>query len=254
MKQSSKTKNRKIPSDLIITIDGPAASGKGTVAYRLARKYDLLNLDSGACYRAVAWLAIENNIPVDEAHIPQILQLLDKNPLELKPNRQDIGPKCYVFIGGKDITQHIRTPEVGDAASIVGMMQPVRHVVRQHEQRIANQSKVGIVVEGRDSGTVVFPQAQLKFFLTAAPQERARRRYEEYQVAGKNLSYEQVLAEITERDKRDTERAYSALRIPVDAIVVDSTTYHTEQTVEEFIHQIETYLSKELEEKGKWKD
>lgn len=238
MNQKPKTINQK----LIITIDGPAASGKGTVAYALSREYGLLNLDSGACYRAIAWLALENDIKIDEHHIPDLLALLEANPLQLIPNQEPTGPKCYVKVGKKDITHLIRTSEVGDASSLVGEMQEVRAVVRDHEHRIANDSDVGIVVEGRDSGTVVFPGADIKFFLTASPEERARRRFEEYEVAGVEATYEQVLQEILDRDARDTSRAYSALRIPVDAIVVDSTEYEIKQTVEVFKDHVDKYL------------
>src|SRR5690606_30206555 len=134
------------------------------------------NLDSGACYRAVAWLGLQHGVAFGEENASQLIDLLQKYPLELIPNPEDVGPKCYVKVGDQDITQLIRTTEVGDAASIVGALQPIRVVIRQHEHRIAAKSKTGVVVEGRDSGTVVFPEADIKFFLTASAEERARRR------------------------------------------------------------------------------
>lgn len=227
---------------LIITIDGPAASGKGTAAYILSKEYGLLNLDSGACYRAVAWLAIENNIEIVEENSAKLIKLLELNPLKLEPNFTGAGPKCFVYVGKKDITDLIRNPEIGNAASVVGNFQEIRKVVRELEHKIAQESPVGILVEGRDSGTVVFPEADIKFFLTASPEERASRRHGEYVVAGKNLSYEDVLTEIIERDERDTSRAFSALRIPEHAFVVDSTGLEVEQTLAIMRNHIEEYL------------
>jgi len=239
----SRSRATKLKRKVIITIDGPAASGKGTAAYILAREYGLLNLDSGACYRAIAWLSLEHGISLTEENSPKLGELLAQNPLKLTPNLTGEGPKCFVFVGKTEITHLIRTPEVGNAASVVGNFQDIRKIVREHEHKIVQQSKVGIVVEGRDSGTVVFPEAEIKFFLTAAPEERAARRHAEYEVAGKNLSYEQVLAEIVERDERDTNRAFSALRIPQDALVVDSTNLAVEQTLALMREHIEEYLN-----------
>ena len=236
-------KPKKLKRKIIITIDGPAASGKGTAAYILAREYGLLNLDSGACYRAVAWLALENGIDITEENSQKLAELLAANPLKLTPNLTGEGPKCFVHVGKQDITHLIRTPEVGNAASVVGNIQDIRKVVREHEHRIVDQSKVGIIVEGRDSGTVVFPQADIKFFLTAAPEERAARRQAEYSVAGKSLSYDEVLTEIVERDERDTNRAFSALRIPEHAFVVDSTDLAVEQTLTIMRQHIDEYLA-----------
>ncbi len=238
MNHKPSLKNHKI----IITIDGPAASGKGTAAYILAREYGLLNLDSGACYRAIAWLALESGSKITEENSHKLVELLRDNPLKLVPNFSGEGSKCFVFVGDKDITHLIRTSEIGNAASIVGNFQKVRQVVREHEHHIAEQSKVGIVVEGRDSGTVVFPQADIKFFLTAAPEERAARRLGEYVVAAKNISYEEVLTEIVERDERDTSRAFSALRIPEHAFVVDSTNLEIEQTLAIMKQHINEFL------------
>src|SRR5690606_19522033 len=181
-----------------------------------------------------------------ENHIDELLDLLEKNPLKLLPNTEMTGPKCFVLVGDADITSLIRTPEVGNAASIVGAYPEIRKVVREHERRIVESHKAGVIVEGRDSGTVVFPEAEIKFFLTAAPEVRARRRYEEYIVSGKEIPFENVLAEIVERDERDTSREYSALRIPVDAIVVDSTDYTVDQTHAE----LRKYIDKKLKEMG----
>jgi CMP/dCMP kinase len=218
---------------LIITIDGPAASGKGTAAYRLAREFGWLNLDSGACYRAVAWLGLEHGVRIDEAHVDELVALLEKYPLELIPNPENSGPKCFVKMGGRDITELIRTPQIDEAASVVGALPSIRSVVRELTRQIAFDSSVGIIVEGRDTGTVVFPEADLKFFLNPSLEDRAHRRFMEYVERGKQVSREQIAAEIAERDERDMSRAYSPLRVPVDAIVVDSTGYEIEQTVGE---------------------
>ena len=237
-------KPKKLKRKILITIDGPAASGKGTAAYIIAREYGLLNLDSGACYRAIAWLALKHKIPLTQENSTDLGELLEKNPLQLKPNLTGVGPKCFVFVGNTEITHLIRNSVVGNAASIVGNFQDIRKIVRAHEHRIAEDSKVGIVVEGRDSGTVVFPEADIKFFLTASPEERAARRHAEYLVPNNDITLEEVLAEIIERDERDTSRAFSALRIPDDALVVDSTSLNIEQTLAIMREQIEEFINK----------
>lgn len=214
---------------LTIAIDGPAGSGKSSVARRVAQLLGYLYLDSGAMYRALALKALQRGAPLSsesrlEALARQTHISLKAPSLEL----EKAGVKNQVFIDGIDVTQAIRAPEVAQAASRVATIAGVRAVLVAEQQRAGAGG--GIVMEGRDIGTVVFPGAELKIFLDASPEIRAQRRWKEHLEKGENLPLAQVLDEIHERDKRDRERQVSPLVRAADAVLVDNTAMDVEET------------------------
>jgi CMP/dCMP kinase len=214
---------------LTIAIDGPAGSGKSTVARRVAAMLEYLYLDSGAMYRAVALKALEHKISLqDEA---QLECLARDTHIELRaptPEQERAGLKNRVFLDGKEVTEEIRSVDVAQAASRVATIAGVRRVLVA-EQRRAGEGG-GVVMEGRDIGTVVFPQAELKIFLEASPETRAERRWKEHQEKGENVTLAEVLEEVRERDKRDRERKVSPLVKARDAVLVDNTAMGIEET------------------------
>jgi CMP/dCMP kinase len=214
---------------LTIAIDGPAGSGKSTVARRVAAILGYLYLDSGAMYRAVARKALECKIPLDnESHLESLAR---ETHIELKaptPEQESAGLKNRVFLDGREITQEIRTSEVAQAASRLATIAGVRRVLVAEQQRAGQGGAV--VMEGRDIGTVVFPTAELKIFLEASPEVRAQRRWQEHQEKGEHLTLIEVLAEVRERDQRDRERRVSPLVRAADAVLVDNTAMGIEET------------------------
>jgi cytidylate kinase len=196
---------------MIITIDGPAGAGKSSAAKALARKLGFEFLDTGAMYRAVTLAALRAG--ADPADAAAMTALVEKLELRLAPG--------HVFLGGEDVTAVLRTPEVTAATSAVADSGPVR----RHLSRLQREVAVGrnLVCEGRDQGTVVFPDAACKFFLQADPRERARRRFQEMRARGTTLDWEEVLAAQEARDRRDEARPLAPMVPAADAIVLDST-------------------------------
>jgi cytidylate kinase len=179
---------------LTIAIDGPAGSGKSSVARLVANALGYLYLDSGAMYRALALKALQRGIPLDDER--QLTELANETHIELKPptpEQEKLGIKNRVFLDGKEVTEEIRTPEVAQAASRLATIAPVRAVLVAEQQRAGAGG--GVVMEGRDIGTVVFPNAELKIFLDASPEVRAERRWKEHQEKGENMTLVQVLEE-----------------------------------------------------------
>jgi CMP/dCMP kinase len=214
---------------LTIAIDGPAGSGKSTVARQVAALLGYLYLDSGAMYRAVALKSLERKIPLEEEE--QLAALTRDTHIELKAptaEQEAAGLKNRVFLDGREVTEAIRTREVAQAASQLATIASVRELLVA-EQQLAGQGG-GVVMEGRDIGTVVFPNAELKIFLEASPEVRAQRRWKEHQEKGDNLTLLQVLQEVRERDKRDRERKVSPLVRAKDAVLVDNTAMGIEET------------------------
>jgi cytidylate kinase len=200
----------------VVAIDGPAGAGKSTVARRVARELGLTYIDTGAMYRAVAWLSLEQGVlSTDGPALSTLAQhlVLDLSPLDAE-NRQT------VTVNGRDVTQEIRTPIVSNVTSAISALPPVRRVVVEQQRQLAQRAPQGVVLEGRDIGTVVFPDADVKIFLTASPEERARRRTEELKAKGQPVAYEQVLADQNARDARDSQRADSPLVPAADAILL----------------------------------
>lgn len=199
---------------IIVAIDGYSSCGKSTIARALAKYAGYMYVDTGAMYRATALYMLQHHAETEE----QILALLDN--VEIRFALQPDGTQ-HTLLNGEDVEKTIRTLEVGNRASEVSQIREVRRYLVAQQQAMGVEK--GIVMDGRDIGTVVFPNAELKLFLTAAPEERARRRFEELRAKGENPDYEAVLQDVTDRDFRDTHRAESPLRQAPDAQVVDNT-------------------------------
>ena len=214
---------------LTIAIDGPAGSGKSSVARRVAAMLGYLYLDSGAMYRALALKALRCQVSLRDE--PRLAELANQTHIELKaPNAEQeaAGAKNCVFLDGADVTLEVRTAEVAQAASRLATIAKVREVLVAEQQRAGAGG--GVVMEGRDIGTVVFPKAELKIFLDASPEVRAERRWKEHQEKGDKVTLAEVLDEVIERDKRDRERKVSPLMRAPDAVLVDNTAMGIEET------------------------
>jgi CMP/dCMP kinase len=214
---------------MIIAIDGPSGAGKSTLGKMLAKELGLLYLDTGAMYRAVAVAALDND--VDFADHEGLTKSAEDAKIELIGEPDSL----HIFLDGRDITSEIRTLEVAQAASIVSTVSGVRRVMVDHQRQIGNSAANGCVLEGRDIGSVVFPNADFKFFLTAKPEARARRRYEEDKAKGLTSTFEQTLAEINQRDERDVSRTDSPLVIAHDAIVIDTSELDLTEVLEQML-------------------
>lgn len=199
---------------IIVAIDGYSSCGKSTIARALAKYAGYMYVDTGAMYRAVALYMLRHYAETEE----QILALLGE--VEIRFALQSDGTQ-HTLLNGEDVEHEIRTLAVGNRASEVSQIKEVRRYLVAQQQAMGVEK--GIVMDGRDIGTVVFPDAELKLFLTAAPEERARRRFEELRAKGENPDYEAVLQDVTDRDYRDTHRAESPLCQATDAQVVDNT-------------------------------
>jgi cytidylate kinase len=196
---------------VVVAIDGPAAAGKSTIAKRLADRLGFTYIDTGAMYRAVALWALREKVDPGDMH--RMEQLAMAAEIELLPGR--------IRLNGEDVTETIRTPEVSNAASKAAVIPGVRRALVAKQREMGERSSV--VMEGRDIGTVVFPNADVKVFLDANPQERVRRRLEEAQARGERLSADALTAQMKERDQRDSTRADAPLAQAPDAAYLDST-------------------------------
>ena len=213
-----------------IAIDGPAGAGKSSVAKVLSKRLGCIYLDTGAMYRAVTWAAMEQQIAFD--NIEAMTQLLDT--LELNFKDEDGVQRLYC--NGIDVTEAIRTPEISANVSAVSMIPIVRESMTAQQRRIAQGADV--LMDGRDIGTTVLPEAQYKFFLTASLQERARRRGLELEAKGQAVDYAQLEADIALRDKKDSEREVSPLRQAEDAELIDTCHLSFDEVVELLYHKI----------------
>jgi cytidylate kinase len=206
---------------LIIAIDGPVGSGKSTVARRVAQLLDYIYVDTGAMYRAIALKAHRQGLSL--AASDDLVTLAGDTKIDLRAQN---GTQ-EVLLDGEDVTSAIRRPEISQAASKAATVPGVRHVLVTEQRRAGH--KGGVVMEGRDIGTVVFPDAELKIFLTASPEIRAERRWREHQQKGDSIDLLRTLEEIRQRDKRDRERTSSPLVQAADAVLVDSTAMDAEE-------------------------
>lgn len=215
---------------MIIAIDGPSGSGKSTLGRLLARALNLLYIDTGSMYRAVALAVIEARI--DPADAAAVTALANQIEIDLKGDPDSLS----VLVDGQEVTEQIRSESVTEMASIVSTIPGVRRAMVERQRAIG---KRGAVLNGRDIGTVVFPDADVKFFLDAAPEERAERRYiEDQQKSNSTATLAETLADMVERDRRDSTRADSPLKVADDAIVIDSTGKTIEQVLSEMLKRI----------------
>ena len=214
---------RKPPS--IITIDGPAASGKTTLGRRLADALGYLFFDTGVMYRAVTWLALQRKL--DLLGESELTVLAETVPIDVRPPTKKDGRACDVLIEGRDITWEIRSSEVDANVSVVSAYAGVRRALSLQQRRIGQRGRV--VMVGRDIGTVVLPEADLKVYLVASVQERARRRFEEILARGGQADYADILSQVIERDRIDSDRAVAPLKAAEDAVQVDSDKLTAEQ-------------------------
>ncbi len=220
-------KNHKDKLD-IITIDGPAGSGKSTVAKMLSRELGLKYIDTGATYRTLTLLALQNNIEPDDE--PSILKLAKKSKIELESNPKDESQYTIVRLNGRDVTDDIRSSLVGAAVSIVSKLSGVRKYLVTLQRELADSGNA--VLEGRDTGSVVFPNALLKIYLTAVIEQRVRRRELQSIQKGQKVDSNEIKTEISTRDSIDSSRSDSPLTIPQDAVVIDNTNLTVLETFE----------------------
>ncbi len=206
---------------LIVAIDGPAGSGKSTVTHMLAKKLGYTHIDTGALYRAIAYKAFDCGIGIEEG--AKLGELAQQTRLQFKEGNQ-------IHCDGKNVAKLIRTPEISMAASKISAHPEVRTALLGLQREMGKSG--GVVLEGRDIGTVVFPNAEVKFFLTASVDSRARRRMIELEDKGTYLDFEEVKKQVVERDKGDTERKVAPLKKASDAIEIDTTHMNVEQVVE----------------------
>lgn len=211
---------------IIVAIDGYSSCGKSTIAKALAKYAGYTYVDTGAMYRAVALYAVRAGIE------HQMLNVVEKlKDIHIGFSQTPEGQ--HVTLNGEDVEAHIRTLEIGNMASQISTIKQVRAFLVEQQQAMGE--KKGIVMDGRDIGTVVFPNAELKLFLTASPEVRAERRFKELQAKGEKPVWEEVLADVNDRDYRDTHRAESPLRQADDAVVVDNSTMTREEQMKHII-------------------
>jgi cytidylate kinase len=217
---------------MIIAIDGPSGAGKSTLGKMVAKKLGLLYLDTGAMYRAVALSVMRKRIEFSDTH--SVAEIAENARIELVGEPDAL----KVYLDSDDVSVDIRTLEIAQAASVVSTISEVRRIMVEHQRAIGLSAPVGCVLEGRDIGSVVFPNADIKFFLTAKPEARARRRHTEDQSKGRISTYEQTLAEINERDERDVNRADSPLTIADDAYVIDTSELDLTEVFEQMLERV----------------
>lgn len=215
---------------IVVAIDGPAGAGKSTIAKLAAEKLGYAYIDTGAMYRSVAWKFLQTGREFDEAYISELANtmIIEFKP-EAKVNR--------VFVDGTEVTEAIRTPEVTAIVSSVAAIGAVREAMVEQQRRMGEIG--GVLMDGRDIGTVVFPHAQLKIFLTASVEERARRRYKEMVEKGQQVELAQLQEDIAARDKQDSERAISPLRQAEDALLLDTSDMSIAQVTDKILQLVQ---------------
>jgi cytidylate kinase len=208
----------------VITVDGPGGAGKGELCLRLSKMYGFTILDSGAIYRVLAYAALKHQVSL--ADEPSLVKLAGELRLSFEPRDSGVA----VMLDGEDVSRGIRNEETGGAASKIAALPGVRAALLDRQK--AFRTAPGLVADGRDMGTVVFPDAPVKIFLDASPEERARRRVKQLEAQGKAADYEKILAEIRERDNRDRNRAAAPLKPAPDALLLDSTELSIQEVVD----------------------
>jgi CMP/dCMP kinase len=220
----------------VIAIDGPAGSGKTTLASLLAKTLDYLYLDTGEMYRALTWAALRDQVDINDGGA--VTRLAQRVEIDVHPSKIADGRVNDVLLNGQDVTWEIRRPEVESNVSIVAAYPGVRHEMTVKQRQIGLRGHV--VMAGRDIGTVVFPDAELKIYLDASAEERARRRFSENQARGFTLPYDEILASMRRRDEIDSTREVAPLRPAEDAVLVDS----DELSVDEVLKKVLFLLGK----------
>lgn len=222
---------------LCIAIDGPAAAGKSTVAKIVARKKSYIYIDTGAMYRAITYLALEKGVDLnDEA---ALTALLKESAIDLTVSPEG---EQKVYIAGEDVTEAIRTDSVSNQVSIVAKYAGIREEMTKRQQQLAE--KGGVVMDGRDIGTHVLPNAEVKIFLLASVEERAKRRFEENVKKGYNVNYETLAEEIRRRDKLDSEREISPLKKADDALEIDTASLTIDEVAEKILQIVDKKAQK----------
>lgn len=217
----------------IVAIDGPAGVGKGTIAKKVSEKFNLINIDTGATFRCVTLAMLNNNIKINEEE--KIINLLKEINIEI--NEED-----KVFLNGEDVSLEIRTAKVNKFVSPVSTLKVVRENLLHLQRKMAEGKNV--IVEGRDIGTTVFPNANVKIFLDATPEERARRRVKQNEEKGIECSYEEVLESVKNRDKIDSTREIAPLKMAEDAIYIDCTNLSLEELSDKMFKIIQENIDK----------
>ncbi|HEY0101773.1 MAG TPA: (d)CMP kinase [Pyrinomonadaceae bacterium] len=221
---------------IIIAIDGPSGAGKSTLGRRLARELNLLYVDTGAMYRAAALAVVAANVNATDAD--EVARIAAAARIELAGDPDSL----RVLLDGRDVSAEIRSEQITRLSSVISAIPAVRRDLVRRQREMGAQGG-GVVLDGRDIGTVVFPQADVKFFLTAVPEERAKRRFDEDHRTEPDLTFQETLDDINTRDERDSTRADSPLRIAEDAVVIDTTDLSIEQV---FARMLEVVREREM--------
>jgi len=217
---------------LIIAIDGPSGVGKSTLGKELARRLGYLYIDSGAVYRAVGRQAIDSGVALDDRD--SLARIARESDIRLEGDPDHL----KIFLNGRDVTREIRSPDASHASSVVAILPEVREAIVEKLRRMGSEG--GVIMDGRDIGTKVFPSAQVKLFLEAAPDVRARRRWIEERERGREVDIDQIAAEIEERDRRDRGRAATPLVRSDDAVLIDTSDMKIDHVVERVLEIVES--------------
>ncbi len=221
----------------IIAVDGPAASGKSTLGKRVAESLGYLYFDTGVMYRAITWVALRSGTEISDELA--ITALANNTPIDIEPPTIDDGRGYDVMVQGQDITWEIRRPDVDANVSVVSAFPGVRRALSAQQRRIGMRGKV--VMVGRDIGTVVLPEADLKIFLDASAEERARRRYLELKSKDKSVEYQRILESVRRRDRIDSSREVAPLRPADDAVIIDSDGINADQVYSQVLALVRAY-------------
>jgi len=221
----------------IIAVDGPAASGKSTLGKRVAESLGYLYFDTGVMYRAITWVALRTATEISDELA--ITALANNTPIDIEPPTIDDGRGYDVMVQGQDITWEIRRPDVDANVSVVSAYPGVRRALSAQQRRIGMRGKV--VMVGRDIGTVVLPEADLKIFLDASAEERARRRYLEQKLKDETVEYQRILESVKKRDRIDSSREVAPLRPADDAVIIDSDGINADQVYSQVLALVRAY-------------
>ena len=220
-----------------VALDGPAGAGKSTVAKAVAKNLEILYVDTGALYRSLALFAINNNVSCSNEE--NVLKILDKANVELKY----VDKVQRVFLNNEDVSEKIRTPEISMGASDISAIPAVRQFLLDLQRKIAKENSV--IMDGRDIGTVIFPDAEVKIFITASAEIRAKRRYDELVEKGQDVVYEDVLKDVIERDYNDSHRKIAPLKQADDAILLDTSSLSLDESIDAVIEIINNKIKAE---------